>query len=77
MENRDLLLIARARRLSVTGEARKLREQAGLSLREVADAIGASPSALWRWENAQRTPRGAAAVAWGELLRDLDPVGAA
>lgn len=45
--------------------------RAGLSLREVADAVGISPSTLWRWEERERAPRGAAAVAWVRLLDEL------
>lgn len=71
MTTRDVLLIAKARRLSQSGEARNLREAAGLSIREVAGAIGGSPSAVWRWENGQRQPRGQAAAAWARLLEDL------
>lgn len=71
MTNRDLLLLARARRLASTGEARRLREQAALSLREVADAVGMPHTTLWRWENGQRTPHGAKASAWALLLDEL------
>lgn len=71
MTTRDLLLIAKARRLSRSGEARTLREAAGLSIREVAGAIGGSPTAVWRWENGQRAPRGETAAAWAHLLEQL------
>jgi transcriptional regulator with XRE-family HTH domain len=74
MNRTELLMIARARRLSRSGEAKTLRLAAGLSIREVAGSIGSSPSAVWRWENGQRTPRGAPAAAWGELLQALDRV---
>lgn len=71
MTNHQLLLLARVRRLASTGEAQALRLSAGLSLREVADAVGVSHSNLWRWEAGQRAPRGVAALAWGCLLEDL------
>lgn len=72
MTNRDLLLVVRARRLASTGDAKRLREAAGLSLREVAEAVGVSHTALWRWEAGQRAPRGAAASAWALFLGELE-----
>ncbi len=71
MTQRELLQVALARRLASEGEAQRLRTDAGLSLREVADAIGVSPTTLWRWEAGQRAPRPRAAIAWGALLEQL------
>lgn len=71
MTQRELLQVARARRLATNGEARRLRVSAGLSIDEVAGAVGASKSAIWRWESGKRAPRGAAAAAWGALLEQL------
>jgi transcriptional regulator with XRE-family HTH domain len=71
MDNRELLLVAQARHLCASGKALELRLSAGLSIREVAEAIGVSPTAVWRWERGERAPRGAAAAAWAQLLRDL------
>jgi DNA-binding transcriptional regulator YiaG len=39
------------------GEARALRETAGLSLRAVAQMIGTPPSTVARWERGARSPR--------------------
>lgn len=72
MTTRELLLVAKARRLSQSGEGAEARANAGLSLSEVADAIGLSPSALSRWEHAERTPRGTRAAAWAELISELE-----
>lgn len=72
MTHRDLLLVARARRLASTGDAKRLRESSGLSVSEVAAAIGVSRTALWRWEAGQRAPRGAAASAWAAFLNELE-----
>jgi len=71
MKQREVVRLVQARRLSSTGEARAIRAAAGLSLREVAGAVGVSVTCLWRWENGQRAPQGAAAVAYAELLEDL------
>lgn len=71
MTSHELVLLTRARRLARSGEAQALRLAAGLSLREVADAVGISHSNLWRWEAGQRAPRGAAAIAWAQLLDQL------
>jgi transcriptional regulator with XRE-family HTH domain len=71
MTNEELVSLTRVRRLASTGEAQALRLGAGLSLREVAAAVGISHSNLWRWEAGQRTPRGRAALAWAVLLAEL------
>lgn len=63
--------LAEAVRLSRTGEARQVREAAGLGVSDVARACGVSPSAVSRWETGARTPKGAAAVAWARLTRSL------
>jgi transcriptional regulator with XRE-family HTH domain len=39
-------------------ERRALRERAGLSLRDVASAMGVTGPAVIRWESGQRMPRG-------------------
>lgn len=49
------------RRLIASGEAREIRLAAGLTLREVGEAVGVAPSTVFRWEAGQRTPRAAAA----------------
>jgi transcriptional regulator with XRE-family HTH domain len=65
-------MLARARTLATSGAGLRQRTSAGLSLREVAQAVGVSPSTLWRWERGERAPRGKAAIAWASLLSDLD-----
>lgn len=71
MTPQHLVLLAKARRLAESGEGANARIAAGLSLRETADAIGVSPSALWRWEHGERSPRGLRAVAWARLVDEL------
>ncbi|GEM_PF-3803135 len=66
-----LLELARARRLlPPPRERRRIREDAGLSLRQLADAVGCSHTAVALWESG-RTPR-QHRRAYAELLRALD-----
>jgi len=60
-----------ARTLLASGEARRIREAAGLSLENVAMEIGVSASAVYRWERGDRVPRGRAAGEYAELLLRL------
>lgn len=71
MDSKQLLALSLARRLAVSGEALVIRQGAGLSLKDVADAVGSTPSGVWRWERGERTPRGLPGVAYGDLLRQL------
>ena len=71
MTRTELVLLTRARRDAASGRGRALREEAHLSLREVAVSLGVTATTLWRWEAGDRVPRGAAAVAWARLLDDL------
>ncbi len=68
----DLLLIAR--RASADGGARRMREKARLSTREVAAAVGTTAATISRWETAARRPSGAPAVRWAKLLKHLGEV---
>lgn len=74
MTARELLLLARVRRLAKVGEAKLLREQAGLSLHEIASAVDVSVTCIWRWENGRRSPQGDAALRYGALLDQLAPL---
>jgi len=72
MTRRDLLLLTEARNLATSGRAGAIRERAGLSLREIADGCGASPTTVYRWERGERQPRGRPAIRWALLLHELD-----
>lgn len=55
-----------------SGQARALRENAGLTIPLVARTVGISPSMVSRWERNERRPRGEAATRYLDLLRHLE-----
>ncbi|WP_173266521.1 helix-turn-helix domain-containing protein [Streptomyces pacificus] len=67
----QLLRLSRIRAAANSGEARRLREAAHLSIAEVARACGVDQSTVWRWERGTRRPRGRQALAYGELIDSL------
>jgi transcriptional regulator with XRE-family HTH domain len=74
MDLNDLTRISKVRRLCRTGEARRRRLAAELTLREVAAACGTNQTTIWRWESgtaglSSRTTE--AALAYGALLDRL------
>jgi transcriptional regulator with XRE-family HTH domain len=71
MEHETLIEIARARRLARTGEGRRIREAAAVSVRELAAAVGVDPTTVWRWETGQSIPKPEQARRWDAALRDL------
>ena len=64
-----LLERVRARRLPPPAERRRLREAAGLSLRDVGEAVGVSHAAVSRWERGAH-PRSSIG-SYAELLAGL------
>lgn len=68
MTPEQLRTVGELRHLAVTGEARARRESLHIGLRELALAIGVSPSALSRWENRINLPRGEHALRWADAL---------
>lgn len=71
MTTRQVLQLTEARRLLHTGEARDIRQAAGLSLDEIARACGVTPGAVSRWEQGERRPTGEAAVSFASLLMKI------
>lgn len=63
--------VARVRALAAGGDARTIREAAGISLREAALAIKTSPSTLSRCELGECRPGPELALRWGVLLDQL------
>jgi len=67
----EVIDLAKVRSLTRSGIARSIRLAAGLSLSEMAGAVGASISAVHRWETGSCAPRGAVGVRYGRLLEEL------
>ncbi|RSS51760.1 helix-turn-helix domain-containing protein [Streptomyces sp. WAC07061] len=53
------------------GERRRLREQWGLSTRQVAVAFGVTPATVRSWERGRSTPRGGRKEAYQQFLAGL------
>lgn len=73
-ELQDLLL---ARRLTASGDARRIRESMGLSRRDVARPAGLHEHTVMKYERLERRPRGAKGAAYGAVLRELIEASAA
>ena len=63
--------MAAVRQLFRSGRAKKMREKAGLSLRELAAMAGVPASSLQTWEAGQHAPRPEACLAWAEAMERL------
>ena len=63
--------LVRVRRLASTGTARHIREEAELSLSEMAKAAKVHTTTVHRWETGSRRPRGEAALRYLRVLEDL------
>lgn len=59
------------RQLASSGEARRRRQDADLSLSEIAEAVGVTTGTVWKWETGLRRPNGAAAIKYLSLLDRL------
>jgi transcriptional regulator with XRE-family HTH domain len=67
----ELVEITRGREMAKSGEARRIRLAAGLTLEEVGNACGVSAIGIWRWERGERRPRGTPALKYARLLASL------
>lgn len=67
----QLLVLVRLRAVASSGEARRIREAARLSISELANACGVDQSTIWRWEHGHRSPRGERGLAYGQLIETL------
>lgn len=63
--------LVQARALAASGEARQIRQAAGLSMSDIAADIGVTDSAVYRWERGERVPRGRAGADYAALLLRL------
>jgi DNA-binding XRE family transcriptional regulator len=60
----EIALLVRGRTLGRSGRGRAIREQAGLSLRELARIVQVDAATLSRWERGDVRPRQAGAARW-------------
>ena len=70
----ESIRLATVRRIAASGEAERLRVEAGLSRGDVARDIGITETSLRRWERGLRRPSGRAALRYLELLAALKGV---
>lgn len=63
--------LARVKAMAASGEARRVRLAARLSLRDVGLAVGVDQSTVSKWEAGDRVPRGDAAWRYADLIERL------
>ena len=68
----EALQLSRMRGMVQGRTVRTIRERSGLSLKEVADACGVTPSCVHYWEKGEHLPQGEPAVRYARLLFDLE-----
>jgi DNA-binding transcriptional regulator YiaG len=71
VDTSDALALVRAREWAVDGTARRIREEARLSQREIAAVVGVSGGAISLWEAGGRLPRGDAGQRYARFLAAL------
>jgi transcriptional regulator with XRE-family HTH domain len=62
----------RAAKLPSPATARRIREEAGVSIRDAAKALDVDPITVIRWEHSRTKPRREHARRWRELLDALE-----
>ncbi len=72
MDSREIVRLVAARTYAAEGTGRSIRRASGLTMSEVATAVGVSEPTICRWEQGQSRPRGIPAVRWADLLTELD-----
>ena len=72
MDTEQTMRLVSIRNMAMSGEARRIRIRAGLSLDEVAEPCGVARTTIYRWEQRHRKPTGEAALRYLNLLESLD-----
>ncbi len=67
----DLARVTRVRRLAKSGQAKRIREEAGASLRDVGGEVGVYPGTVYRWEAGLTRPGREHALKWEAALARL------
>lgn len=70
----DLLKRIAERRLPSPKERRRIRRDAGLTLKDVGEVLGVNEMTVSRWERGKAKPRGAVATTYRQLLDQLEEV---
>jgi hypothetical protein len=69
----DLLgLVSWVRRILKDGQARIVREEGAITLREMASAVGTDPGTVSRWECGLSSPRYRSAIFYGLALMAIE-----
>ena len=68
----EIALLIRGRTLGRTGRGRALREEAGLSLRELARIVEVDAATLSRWERGDVRPRKSGATRWVQVCQEIE-----
>jgi transcriptional regulator with XRE-family HTH domain len=71
MAESRLMQLARIRRMQQNGEAQRIRERAGITVRALARELGINEATLARWELRSHRPREAVALRWLAALDAL------
>lgn len=72
MELSEIMLLVEAHKKARSGDAKRIRQRAGLTMAQVAAVIGVGESTVSRWEGGSRKPRGEHALKWAALLNELE-----
>jgi len=69
----DLVLtrLVAVRRMVRDGTARRLRQDAGVSMEELARAVGVSKTCVLKWERGDRAPKGENGIRYFLVLTSL------
>jgi transcriptional regulator with XRE-family HTH domain len=68
----EIALLIRGRTLGRTGRGRAIREEAGLSLRELARIVEVDAATLSRWERGDVRPRRSGAARWVNVCQEIE-----
>ncbi|WP_084995685.1 helix-turn-helix transcriptional regulator [Streptomyces sp. S8] len=68
----ELKAVSLVRSMAAQGDAKNARIRRHLTLKEVASAVGADPSTVYRWETGETVPRTAHALSWARVIGLLD-----
>lgn len=68
----ELKAVSLMRLMAARGEAKAARISRHLTLAEIAAAVDADPSTVYRWETGETVPRTAHALSWARLMGLLE-----